>query len=179
MPAEIAAGRAALARAQGELLEALLGRRPAPEGFAPGHLEAAALSLSRKRAHGVRRAWPGLARALGDDAFARRFAAFAARSPLPAAGGAFADGRAFAAALARDGALPDAGALEAFSFDLVSGAALARGAPERRLAYAVLRERGRIVLGLRVPGLGNVTASIRVPRVLARALVRIRASSSA
>ena len=66
---------------QAELVRALTGRAEAPEGFDPGRVGATAEALRAKRAQSVVRAWPALARSLGDD-FGPCFTAYAARSPV-------------------------------------------------------------------------------------------------
>jgi hypothetical protein len=102
MPAD---ARRRLGAAQEALVRALMERSAAPEGFDPEDVEAAARALVSKRRQAVARAWPPVARALGER-FAARFDAFARTTPLPTKGGPLADGWAFVQALARDEALP-------------------------------------------------------------------------
>ena len=110
--------------------------------------------VARKRARAVARAWPGLVNSLGPT-FCARFAAFAACAPLPAQGGALADGRAFAAALASEGLLPDAGRFEMLHVDLHHRQTRTGLRPRRGLAvrFARLRTRRRVCIGLRLPWL--------------------------
>src|SRR5262245_61180971 len=98
--------RRRLAEDQARLVQALTGLGEAPAGFDSDRLRAASEALARKRSRAVARAWPALARALG-EAFDEKFCAFADHTPLPSVGGALADGRAFVAHLAARGELPD------------------------------------------------------------------------
>ncbi|MGH8906280.1 MAG: hypothetical protein ACRD0K_07160 [Egibacteraceae bacterium] len=97
--------RRRLAAEQAALLAALVGHGSLPDGFDPGQAAATADVLLRKRASSVARACPVLARSLSGQ-FDERFAAYASATPMPRTGGALADGRAFARALRRAGALP-------------------------------------------------------------------------
>lgn len=154
-------GRERLGAQQAELVRALMGRAEVPEGFDLGRVGATAEALRAKRARSVVRAWPALARSLGDD-FGPSFTAYAARSPLPLRGGPRADGRGFARALARSGRLTDPGRLEALSVDL-RFASRPDGLVRRRgpaLAVTVLSHPGRLTLAARCPGLGARTLII-------------------
>lgn len=147
--------RAALEAQQAALVRALTGQGAPPPGFDPDRVGAAAASLLRKRLRAVADAWPGLAAALGDD-FAGRFLAYARRMPLPARGGALTDGRAFARELARAGALPDAGRLEALAVDVRFSSAhdglVRRRGPAVRFAWL---QRRALAVALRWPGWGE------------------------
>jgi len=147
--------RAGLARAQAELLACLTKGGPPPAGFDGERLRVAAAALADKRRREVAHAWPALARALGED-FAPLFYDFAARVPYPARGGPLADGRAFARDLQACGALSAGGRLEALRIDLeyatIPGGLVRRRGPALRLALA--REPRRLVVGIRLPGLG-------------------------
>jgi hypothetical protein len=110
------AARSRLAERQAALVWALVAGAAVPAGFDPERVRLAAGSLDRKRRHAVAEVWPGLAEALG-EAFAPRFADYAARRDLPARGGPLADGRAFAGWLADTGHLPDAGREQALAVD--------------------------------------------------------------
>jgi hypothetical protein len=147
--------RARLAAEQARLVRALAGDGEPPDGFDAGRLRAAAAALAHKRARAAARAWPALARALGEG-FEARFADFAARTPLPEKGGPLADGRAFAAELAARGELPDEGRLEALAVDLRHRRTAAGLRPRRGavLKVAWLRGARRLVLGVRLPWLG-------------------------
>jgi hypothetical protein len=156
--------RSRLAALQAELVRTLTAPAAAPPGWDAARLRAAALSLASKRIRSVARAWPALAEALGAR-FAERFAAFAARTPLPELGGPLADGHAFARGLARAGGLPDAGRLELLAVRL-RYAARAGGLVRRRgpaLAATVLRRPRRLVVALRLPWLGERWLSLRLP----------------
>lgn len=109
--------RVAVAEMQKELIAALVGGGPLPENFNPARVQATAEVLGCKRARGVTRVWPALARALGRR-FAAQFAAFASKTPIPQRGGPVADGRAFADFLELKGDLPEEGRLEALAVDL-------------------------------------------------------------
>jgi hypothetical protein len=148
--------RTKLGELQAKLVQALTEQGAAPAGFDAARLQAAAAALARKRARSAARAWPALARALG-PAFEGRFAAFAARTPLPRAGGPLADGRAFARALAAAGSLPEEGRREALAVDL-RYAACASGLRPRRgpaVVAAFLRASRRLVVAVRLPWLGE------------------------
>jgi len=103
-------GRRSLAAAQAGFVRALVAGGEVPDGFDPERLRATAVSLRRKRAREVARAWPALAAAMA-DAWTSRFVAYADGRPPPA-GGALADGLAFADALAGAGELPAAARTE-------------------------------------------------------------------
>jgi len=138
-----------------KLVQCLAGQVPSPAGFAHDRLQATAWALVRKRARAVARVWPGLTKALG-PAFTERFTAFAASTPLPQHGGALADGRAFAAALGRQGLLPDAGRMEAHLVDLhykrLPHGLMPRRGPAMRMVR--LRNSRRICIGVRLPWWG-------------------------
>jgi hypothetical protein len=153
--------RRRLEEEQARLLRALAGHAAPPEEFDAARVRAAAEALAHKRARALARAWPGLARALGEN-FAGRFAAFAAVTPLPRAGGPLADGRAFAAHLVDRGGLPDAGRLEALAVDLHHRRTPDGLKPRRGPAFkaARLRESRRLVLAVRLPWLGEHRVSI-------------------
>jgi hypothetical protein len=137
-----------LAAEQAALVRALVAGGRVPEGFDPDRVRATATALARKRARQVARAWPVLAAELGEG-FTDRFVAFAAGRPPPAAGGALADGLAFARALARQGRLSGDTRVEALL-------AAARLSPRRlRLAATVAGRPPRLVVLARVPGLGE------------------------
>ena len=140
-PERFAAGQAALVRA-------LVAGGPVPEGFDPDRVRATAAALARKRAREVARAWPVLAADLG-EAFTDRFVGFASGRPLPATGGALADGLGFARAMARQGRLSGDARVEALL-------AAARLSPRPlRLAATFAGRPPRLVVLARVPGLGE------------------------
>ncbi len=98
------AARERLARAQAELLHALVAGGPVPEGFDPVRVRVQAAVLVAKRRSVVARLFPDLAITLGDQ-YAARFGEYARARPKP--GGARADGLAFARYLDERGLLPD------------------------------------------------------------------------
>jgi hypothetical protein len=149
-PAEPTGGAAEqLGAQQAALVRALVAGAAVPAGFDPERVAATATALARKRAREVARQWPALAYQLGED-FGSRFGAYAAANPRPA-GGALADGLAFARTLARAGQL----AGEARAERLIAQARLARGA----FAGAILVGGGgsfrRLVAVVRAPLLGE------------------------
>jgi hypothetical protein len=149
--------RARLAAQQEDLVRTLLGQTErAPAGFDANRLEATTRALASKRARAVAQAWPSLARALADS-FTQHFAVYAKATPLPSHGGPRADGRAFAAFLAAGRRLPDVGRLEALAVDLHWRRCRTGLVPRGRLALAlaVLKESGRLVVAVRLPGLGT------------------------
>jgi hypothetical protein len=147
--------RARLAARQAELVRALTGQGATPQGFAPERLQAAAVSLEKKRLREVALAWPALVQALGED-FGPRFRAFAARTPLPPAGGPLADGRAFARTLAP----------QEWTDDLrlaVLAADLRRRRPG--VAVARLRQARRLVVAIHLGPFGPYSFSLPLGRV--------------
>jgi hypothetical protein len=159
-----AAERAGLAAQQTALVSALLAGGEVPGGFDTQRVRATADALARKRERSVARAWPELARDLGER-FHDLFAAYAVATPLPAHGGPLADGRLFAGWLARRGELPESSRLQVLAVDLrytVSADGLAR---RRRPAFrvAVLDRPRRLVLAVRWSWLGERWLSIALP----------------
>jgi hypothetical protein len=148
--------RARLAAQQAQLMLALTGRGQPPAACDPARLRATAEALATKRARAVARVWPGLAQGLGVR-FRECFDEFAAAVPLPHEGGPLADGRAFARVLARRGQLSDAGRLEALAVDLHYRVCRGGLRPRRgpAVAWARLHESGQLVLGFRLPWLGE------------------------
>jgi hypothetical protein len=102
----------------------------------------------------VARTWPTLARELGER-FASQFAAYAGPSALPEFGGPLADGRAFARWLAQRGQLPAACRSQVFAVDLrfaqTPHGLVRRRWPGIRVAFM----RRSLILGLRLPWLGE------------------------
>jgi hypothetical protein len=147
----LAEARKNLAQRQAVLLQGLTQR-----GVGPAEMErlaVAADALLTKRFRAIARVWPALARSLGDE-FEPRFRDFAHRTPLPETGGPLADGRAFARKV-RD--LSDEARLELLSVDLHwkrHGAGLVvRLGPTLKATW--LRESCQVVIGLRLPWLGE------------------------
>jgi hypothetical protein len=150
------ADRDAYEARQAELLRALIRGDEFPGGFDVVKAAAAGRSLRRKRTRAVAGAWPALAIALGDG-FAARFDAFARQTPPPAFGFGTADGLAFARTLSPDELTDEVRVELLLARALVAGRA--GGAMRARrgvFAGAVaLREPRRILLVLRLPGLGR------------------------
>ena len=146
--------RRRLAFEQARLLGALTTGAAAPAGFDRERVAAATESLSSKRARAVARAWPRLARAMGDE-FAVSFANYACAHPLAGDGSPLVDGRAFIDWLARDGRLSDEGRVEAFAFD----------ARYRMSGGKVRRRRGPFVRARRLNETRRLLVVIRLPLV--------------
>jgi hypothetical protein len=156
--------RARLAAQQTALVSALLAGGEVPGGFDSQRVRAAAEALARKRERSAARAWPELARDLGER-FHELFAIYAAAMPLPARGGPLADGRLFAGWLARREELPASGRLQVLGVDLryktTPDGLVPRWGPAFR---AVLLDRPRrLVLAVRLPWLGERWMSIALP----------------
>jgi hypothetical protein len=144
--------RARLAAQQAELVRALVAGAAVPTEFAADRVELAARALVNKRLREVARVWPALVEALG-EAFEPRFRAYAECTPPPAAGGPFADGRAFLATLA-----------PGETTDELRRAALRADLAARRLAlkWVWLPGARRILVGIRLPWLAPRVVSLPV-----------------
>jgi hypothetical protein len=142
-----------LAAQQAALVRALTGQGPVPSGFDAGRVDVVARSLVHKRLRSVRRVWPGLARALGED-FDRLFVTYATEAPPPRLGGVLADGDAFVGRLLATGNCPDEACRERLTVSLEyrrTADGLERR-PRRSVVVrcASLRSRRRVVIGLRL-----------------------------
>ncbi len=157
--------RQKLAAVQAGLAEALVRRGPLPAGFDAAQVQAAARSLARKRARAAARAWPMLGAALGQR-FDELFQTYSQDHLLPRDGGPLADGRGFARWLAQIGELPEAGRVEAAAVDLRFVSRPAGLFPRRGWACtaAFLKESRRLLLGFRLPYLGERWLSIPLGR---------------
>src|SRR5262245_7539738 len=147
--------REALATRQADLVSSLMRRASAPPGFDRERLHAAADLLARKRSRAVIRAWPHLARGLGDR-FDPLFARFAAEVGMVKNGGALADGRAFARHMDALGELPPEGRLQARLIDLQFSSS-ADGLKPRKgpaLRIHVYTKPFRIFVGVHLPWFG-------------------------
>jgi hypothetical protein len=135
---------------QRELVAALTTGAAAPAGFDASRLSATAASLARKRRRSVARAWPSLARALGQQ-FVPLFAEYAASHNLPALNGPLADGFQFAEFLQKTGRLPAAAKHDLLAVKL-RFAPCEQGLVPRRYSLVAgwLPGRGP-VLGVRMP----------------------------
>lgn len=158
-----ASEREELAAQQAALMRALSRQGPPPEGFDAAQVDASAASLLNKRVRAAARAWPALARGLGES-FAARFRDFARQTPLPAEGGPLADGRAFAASCYAE--LADEARQEVLGVDLRyrrrADELLPRRGPCLRAAW--LPGARRIVLAVRLPWLGVHWLSLPLPK---------------
>jgi hypothetical protein len=158
--------RARLAAQQAELVASLLGSAAPPPGFDEERLQAAAEALAIKRERSLAKAWPALAASLRDR-FHPQFAAYAASHPLPP-GGPKEDGFRFAKVLLSTGSLPDDGHRELLALSLrhsLRGDGLRRRAAPALVA-GVLRQSPCLVVGFRVPMLGERWLSIPLMRSL-------------
>jgi hypothetical protein len=106
-----------LAAKQAALVRTLMSGGDMPPDFDTRLLQAAAVSLARKRARSVARCWPDLSRSLGER-FSELFASYAKTTVLPRQGGPLADGRGFAYWLAARNELTEAGQREALGVDI-------------------------------------------------------------
>jgi hypothetical protein len=145
--------RSRLAEQQADLVRALVGGGEPPAGFDAERLRLAARSLVNKRLREVERAWPALARCLGER-WPEQFTAFARITPPPAEGGPLADGLAFARTLPQ-GDLDDEARAERFF------AQLHRARLPLRMVW--LPRTGRLVLGVRLPWLAVRMLGLRLP----------------
>jgi hypothetical protein len=150
MPASDARER--LAAEQAGLVRALVGGAETPAGFDEEQVQLAARSLVNKRLREVARAWPALAKCLGEN-FRKRFTTFAESNPPPADGGPLVDGRAFVATLLAS-ELDDDARLELIRVDLHC-----RWLP---LRIGWLPGARRLVMGVRLPWLGVQVVSVRL-----------------
>jgi hypothetical protein len=112
-----AVDRSDLARRQADLVAALTAQADIPAGFDPGRVNALAAALRDKRGRELARAWPRLARSLGED-WARTLAAHLRDVPSPPPSGPLGDGRALARGLAAGGRLPWEGRLELLAAEM-------------------------------------------------------------
>lgn len=146
--------RERLARAQHELMAALVGGGEIPPGFDQARVRAAAGSLHSKRYRSLEAAWPSLPAIIGAP-FHALFHAFERDVTLPEYGGPLADGRAFIAWLERAGeAVPVVARLNAVGIDLRFHFD-DKGLRPRRWPFAVTTARvgpeRRLVFGFRLP----------------------------
>lgn len=152
----LAETRSRLATQQAELVSALMANGTIPCGFDAARLQVAAESLRRKRCRAVARAWPAVARSLGEE-YRELFAAYADTKPLPQRAGPLADGRGFAHWLSGRGLLPEAARVQALAVDLEFASTEAGLVPRRGVTIkaAWLRQPRRLVLAVRLPWLGE------------------------
>jgi hypothetical protein len=146
--------RAYILSEQKELVNALVGNGPLPDGFNHERLQVCKDALVEKRKWAITKAWPLLVQSLGES-FDELFAMFVAKVPWSIKGGPLADGREFARILKRTAQLPDAGKIQALAFDLhytlKDGRFVDRTGP--LMAVSLLKRPRRIVIGVRLPWL--------------------------
>jgi hypothetical protein len=137
---------------QAQLVRALMDQGEPPDGFDAARLAMAACSLINKRLRESARAWPALARCLGER-YAERFRESARVTPPPAEGGPLADGRAFLQTIPIT-ELDEEARREGLLVDLHWRTT--RGGLKRRRGCVVKWARlgGRLVVGVRLPGGG-------------------------
>lgn len=143
--------RQRLAEAQAALVRGLLSGEP-PDGFDAARFCLASRSLINKRLREVARAWPMLARCLGDR-FAARFRAFAQTTTPPGEGGPLADGRAFLDTFPIH-ELDEAAREELLRVDLNWRRTSTGLRPRRGVVVKWIRKNGAIAVGIRMPGFG-------------------------
>lgn len=142
-----------LADRQAALVAALAGAGEVPAGFDEARVRAAAAALAFKRARAAAQAWPDVHAMLKDD-YRKRFAEYAAVTPIPRHGGPLADGRAFVRYLATRMPLSDDVTLQALSVDLTRRWPRVRAAWLRDARCAVVAI-GVHRVRLRLPFLGR------------------------
>jgi hypothetical protein len=144
--------RSRLADAQAQLLDALVTGAPIPPGFDRGRVSAAAVALRRKRAAAVAKAWPSLARQLGEH-FQPAFVEWSRTRPPATHRAALVDGRRFLDDLRSRAGGPLAAAVVG---DATRAKVLAGGGNgQRRLfpaAVGLLRRPTGMVVAVRLPG---------------------------
>jgi hypothetical protein len=146
--------REQLAKAQAELVRALVAHGPVPAGFDEARVRVAARSLVNKRRQALARAWPKLVEVVGET-FAARFTSYAEAQPLPGCANPLADGRAFLRWLDAQAPLSDDARLEALAFDVHFVVTPSGLGPRRGFAFKSARLRDRRVVAARVPWLGE------------------------
>jgi hypothetical protein len=145
-----------LASRQADLVRALAGDGAVPAGFDFDRLQACRGALAQKRATAVARAWPALARELGDR-FTSLFAQYAEQGGLPARGGPLADGLWFVRFLAGNVSPGPGTRLERLAVEL-RFRSVAEGLVARRglsFAGAVVADPRRVCLAVRWAGWGE------------------------
>ena len=161
----MAADRRSYGERQTRLLCALVAGRDFPEGFQADKAADASRSLRRKRGRAIAKAWPALTLALGPR-FDARFDAFARCAAAPAAGGALADGLAFARTL-DDSELSDDARVELLfaRARLVHRAGRPRWRRSPFLGAITLHEPRRVLVVARVPSGGTRSLVLPTGRV--------------
>lgn len=147
-------------------MRALVAGGPVPDGFDPARVCATREALARKRARQVAKAWPALAL---DPRFTERFLSYATGSPPPPAGGALADGLAFADRLASAGQLGGDARVEWLTARSLLQPR--RGYRPRRGLFCgavIARPPRRLVVLVRAPRLGERWMSVPLARARLR-----------
>lgn len=161
--------RANLAAQQSSLVRALVADGPIPPGFDGDRVKTLARSLVNKRRQALARAWPRIARLLG-NAYVEQFTTYARANPLPASGSPLEDGRHFLHWLDEKAPLPDSARMEAMAFDLrfYSTPLGLRDRGGFGVKIAKMRETPALVIALRLPWLR--IRWLRIPLGRARVL---------
>jgi hypothetical protein len=150
------AARERLAKAQGDLVRALVAQGPIPAGFDEKMLRVAARSLVNKRRQQTARSWPQLAKIFGDK-YPELFTNYAQSHSLPVCASPSGDGREFLRWMETQGPYSDAARIEAMAFDL-RFASTPLGLRRRggfALKLVKLRETRGFVLAVRLPLFGE------------------------
>jgi hypothetical protein len=157
--------RELLAADQAELVRALAGLSPTPEGFNGAHLERTSAALAQKRVRAAEKVWPELQLALGTG-FAMLFKEYVIDHPAPPTGGPACDAFSFAAFLSSRRQLPP----EAQSFWLslrLHYRCSKNGLSPRRglgIAWEILHDSGKLLIGLRLGTIREWRFSVPMPR---------------
>src|SRR5579864_7791490 len=151
-----------LAAMEAEFIRSLSVSGPYSSGLDPRGMRATSQVLMAKRVRTMARAWPELAGVLGDD-LAGRATDVLAGTPLPS-DHAVQDGLTLARHLEAAGPIPDSLKVRMLGVSLHHR--MKRGLlvqwPGPAWGVAHLRESGRLICALRVPGLRVLSISIRV-----------------
>jgi hypothetical protein len=152
----LAAARERVAKSQADLVRALVAAGPIPAGFDEKLVRVCVRSLVNKRRQATARSCPKLVRSFGDK-FPELFNKYAQTNPLPVCASPLGDGRAFLRWLETQQPLSDAARIETMAFDLrfVSTPLGLRKRGGFAFKMLKLRERGGIVIALRLPWLGE------------------------
>ena len=150
------AARERLAKAQTDLVRALVAQGPIPAGFDEKLVRVAARSLVNKRRQQTARSWPNLVKIIGDK-YPELFTKYAQSHPLPACASPSGDGREFLRWMESQGPLSDDARLEAMAFEMrfVSTPLGLRRRGGVGMKLVKLRETRGFVLALRFPWLGT------------------------
>lgn len=156
-----------LASLEAEFLRSLSTGGPYPSGSDLRGMRATSQLLWAKRVRTMARAWPELAQLLGKG-LNERATELLASTPLPPGDHAVQDGLIVACHLEAAGTIPDSLRLRMLGVRLryrrKRGRLVQR--PRPALGFTYLRQSGRLICALRVPGLRLLSISIRLGRRL-------------